>query len=107
MRIFNLARGQGKTMRMLYASEFNDIPILCSTEQQKNYLINMAKQYGINIPTPLTIYKLINTVSTDKHHNNDVVVDDMEYVLKELLKAEYGLNMIGATITRDKDTEIK
>ena len=35
MKIINLGRGKGKTTRLLYASEFNDAPILCSTLNEK------------------------------------------------------------------------
>ena len=38
MKIINLPRGQGKTTRLLYASEFNDAPILCHTHASKDYL---------------------------------------------------------------------
>lgn len=58
MKIFNLARGQGKTMRILYASEFNDIPILCRTDASKSYIVDMAKKYNIDIPQPITIYDI-------------------------------------------------
>ena len=39
MKIINLGRGQGKTTRLLYASEFNDIPILCANHAMKEHLI--------------------------------------------------------------------
>ena len=35
MKIINLGRGQGKTTRLLYASEFNDTPILCANMKHK------------------------------------------------------------------------
>ena len=37
MKIINLGRCQGKTTRLLYASEFNNIPILVATFQQKDF----------------------------------------------------------------------
>lgn len=101
MKIFNLERGEGKTMRMLYASEFNNIPILCHTEHTKKHIIYMAKQYDINIPEPITVYDLIENKIRGKHYNY-IIVDDIDYVLKALL-AKYGLNMMGGTITIDKE----
>lgn len=44
MNIINLGRGQGKTTRLLYASEFNDALILCATHSQKDHLVDMAKK---------------------------------------------------------------
>ena len=49
MKIINLPRGYGKTTRLLYASEFNDTPILCSNDTQKKHLISMAKELGLQI----------------------------------------------------------
>ena len=49
MKIINLGRGQGKTVRLLYASEWNDMPILCATDSQKRHLIDMAKSLGLDI----------------------------------------------------------
>ena len=100
MKIFNLARGKGETMRMLYASEFNNASILCCNGQNKKHIIDMAKQYDINIPEPITIYDLIENKTRGKHCNY-IVVDDIDCVLNVLL-AKYGLNMIGGTITIDK-----
>lgn len=100
MKIFNLARGKGKTMRMLYASEFSNAPILCHSEQNKKYIIDMAKWFDVNIPEPITVFDVIKNNIRGKHIN-DIVVDDIDYVLKQLLST-YGLNMIGGTITTDK-----
>ena len=44
MKIINLGRGQGKTTRLLYASEWQDTPILCATYQEKRYLMDMAEK---------------------------------------------------------------
>ena len=38
MKIINLGRGQGKTTRLLYASEFQNIPILCKDWSAKRDL---------------------------------------------------------------------
>ena len=43
MRIFNLSRAAGKTTRMLYASEFENAPILCRGLPDKGRLMDKAK----------------------------------------------------------------
>lgn len=53
MKIINLGRGQGKTIRLLYASEWNDIPIVCATHTSKEHLIRMARELGLKIPEPI------------------------------------------------------
>lgn len=98
MKIFNLARGQGKTMRMLYASEFNNVPILCCTDSQKTYLINQTKSLKINIPDPISVSDIICNRTRGKHFNK-VLVDEMDDVLREILRFTVNADMIGGTIT--------
>ena len=99
MRIFNLSRGAGKTIRMLYASEYHNAPILCATGKNKQHIMDMAKWKNINIPEPITLADVVDGRTTDK---NDIFVDDMDYVFSQLL-SHLGLNMIGGTITVDKE----
>ena len=101
MRIFNLARGRGKTMRMLYASEYHNAPIVCTTSMSKQYIMDMAKWKGINIPEPIIASEITDGRIRGKNHK-DILVDDMETVLSRML-AQYGLNMIGGTITINKE----
>ena len=58
IKIFNLPRGSGKTTRMLYASEFNNAPIICSTESRKRHIIKAAKELNLEIPDPLTVHEI-------------------------------------------------
>lgn len=86
MNIINLGRGQGKTTRLLYASEFNDMPILCSTETEKSYLWEKAYSYGLKIPQPISV----NDIISNKHRGSNIVdkevlVDEAPYVLQYLL----------------------
>ena len=92
MKIINLGRGQGKTTRLLYASEFNDIPILCSTETEKDYLWKRAYSYGLKIPEPISV----NDIIANKHRgseiaNKPVLVDESPMVLQNLLSS-LGMN---------------
>ena len=83
MKIINLGRGKGKTTRLLYASEFNEAPILCATHQQKQYLVDMAKELSLNIPEPIQvgeIYKRSNII------DKDILVDEAPIVLEMLLR---------------------
>ena len=92
MKIINLGRGQGKTTRLLYASEFNNIPILVATFQQKNLLVNRAGVLGLKIPEPIIVSELM----TDKIRNSnavkkDLLVDEAPMVLQILLN-QLGMN---------------
>lgn len=83
MKIINLGRQQGKTTRLLYASEFNDIPILCATYQQKHYLMDMAKELRLNIPEPIYVAEISNRSSV---MDKDILVDEAPWVLQMFLK---------------------
>lgn len=83
MKIINLGRQQGKTTRLLYASEFNDIPILCGTYQQKHYLMDMAKELRLNIPEPIYVAEISKGSSV---MDKDILVDEAPWVLQMFLK---------------------
>lgn len=98
MKIFNLKRGQGKTTRMLYASEFNNAPIVCYTDLQKQYLMKQAKSIQLNIPEPISISDIICNRTNGKRFNK-ILVDEIDDVLREILKFTINADMIGGTIT--------
>lgn len=86
MKIINLERGQGKTTRLLYASEFNNTPILCSTLTEKQLLIAKANEYGLRIPEPITVNDVIsNKLRGDKSVDDGVLVDEAPRVFNNLL----------------------
>ena len=86
MKIIKLARGQGKTTRLLYASEFNDAPILCHTYASKDYLIDRANDLKLDIPEPIVISDIVNNkLRGNKAMDKDLLVDEAPYVLQALL----------------------
>lgn len=94
MKIINLPRGRGKTTRLLYASEFNYIPILCSTFKQKDLLAKRAYELGLKIPEPIVVSDIVNgTIKGSFIEDKDVLVDEAPAVLQSLL---YNLGMKGS-----------
>ena len=88
MKIMNLGRGQGKTIRLLYASEWQDVPILCATYTQKQHLIDTAKRFGLNIPEPIVASEIATSrIIADKVTDKDLLVDEVPQVLQSLLKS--------------------
>lgn len=86
MKVINLERGKGKTTRLLYASEFNNMPILCSTVIEQKNLIMKANEYGLKIPEPVTVHDVItNKLRGDKSIDNGVLIDEVPMVLDSLL----------------------
>ena len=88
MKIINLGRGQGKTTRLLYASEWNDTPILCATRSEKEHLIYTAKRLGLNIPEPIAVSDLTHsTIRSSDLAQKDMFVDEAHWVLQSLLNS--------------------
>ena len=86
MKIINLGRGQGKTIRLLYASEFNDMPILCATKSEKDYLMEKARACGLKIPEPITVNDIMsNKLRGSETADKDILVDEAPMVLQSLL----------------------
>ena len=110
MRIFNLSRGAGKTMRMMFASEFNNAPILCSNYKTKDYILNMAKRYGLNIPEPITARELYSGYvknALDNHMINDILIDEPLCVLQELLQSiNNNLHIVGCALSDEEKQKL-
>ena len=88
MKIINLGRGRGKTTRLLYASEFNDMPILCSTNIEKKHLMEQAERYELKIPDPISVSDIIsNKLRGSEIAYKDVLVDEAPIVLQNLLSS--------------------
>lgn len=104
MKIINLGRGQGKTTRLLYASEFNDTPILCSTFKQKDELVDKAHKLGLKIPEPIVVSELMTSRIQSSHAvNKDLLVDEAPMVLQALLR-QFGMyGEIKAITLTEKD----
>lgn len=86
MKIINLGRGQGKTTRLLYASEFNGFPILCATFKQKDTLVDMARKLRLEIPEPIVVSELTTSRIKNSHAvNKDLLVDEAPMVLQALI----------------------
>lgn len=102
MKIINLGRGQGKTLRLLYASEWNDIPILCAGDMYKQRLIDMAKELRLCIPEPITVSELFSNRLKERRKIEDVLVDEAPMVLQTFWKSlGMGGEVKAMTLTSD------
>lgn len=106
IRMFNLPRAGGKSMRMVYASEFHKIPILCVNNSAKDNLLYLSKQFGIEIPEPITVGEL-DEYKEKNQGKKDILIDEPLIVLEELLKRKSrGFNIIGCAFSDGKNSEI-
>lgn len=86
MKIINIPRGQGKTTRLLYASEFQNIPILCATYTQKGHLKDRAKELGLEIPEPVVVDEITSGKIKGKEEKYEkIFVDDLHWIFCRLL----------------------
>ena len=93
MKIINLPRASGKTTRLLYASEFNNTPILCMSRDAKQHLLDSAKRLNLEIPEPITPLDItMGGVFKTNMKDLDILVDEAPMVLQSLLS---GLGMNG------------
>ena len=107
MKIINLPRAKGKTTRLLYASEFNNIPILCSNQASKQHLLDSAKRLNLDIPEPITPSDVtMGGVFKTSLRDQDILVDEAPMVLQSLLNC---LGMTGSvkavTLTEKENTK--
>lgn len=84
MRVWNLERGKGKTIRMLYASEYTGNNIITSDLESANILEDKAKELGLNIPKVLSVsdfmYKGLPC-------SEEIIIDEALFVLEALIKS--------------------
>ena len=86
MKIINLGRGQGKTTRLLYASEFNDMPILCANYMMKKDMERKANEYGLKIPEPICVEDIVlEKIRGSEIGEIPLLVDEAPLVLANLL----------------------
>ena len=97
-KVFNLPRATGKSMSMLYAGEFNNVPILCANRSSKESLVDLARRYRIKITEPITVDDFVQ----NKHKYQNVLVDEALSVLKMFLGRT---NIIGLTLSDDDMNE--
>ena len=104
MKIINLPRGGGKTVRLLYASEFNNAPILCRDYNSKWELVDQARKLGLNIPDPIVVSEVASgKLKGANVSGQDILVDEAHWVLQSLLH-HLGMtgNIAAITLTSDE-----
>ena len=107
MKIINLSRGNGKTTRLLYASEFNNAPILCANEIAKQHLLDSAKRLNLEIPEPITVYNLMTKgFVNESFRYMDILIDEAPMVLQHLLGClGMGGSVKAITLTAEENTK--
>ena len=84
MKIIAGGRRTGKTTQLLKEVEKRDGIIITSSKMRAQQLFNMARDLGIDIRMPISLFDLKRSKLTGSMITN-MFVDDAEYVLEHLL----------------------
>ena len=104
MKIINLPRCYGKTTRLLYASEFLNIPILCATYAEKDYLVDQAERLGLTIHEPIVASEITSDrIRGSNATKMDLLVDEAPMVLQNLLNSLGMMGEVKAITLTDED----
>lgn len=93
MKIYNLRRGGGKTIRLLCISEYTNAPILCVDQAHKNFIKREAQGLDIKIPEPITISEM-DSATRGTHIAPDYIVDEALTYLQALIERLSGGQVI-------------
>ena len=85
MKILNLGRGDGKTTQLVKYAAKNHVMILVGNKTSKYYVEDVAKDLKLNVDV-ITVYDF-NKIKNKNKYKYNVVIDDVEFVLSQLLNA--------------------
>jgi L-ribulose-5-phosphate 3-epimerase UlaE len=96
MNVIIKGRQQGKTYKLIIASEVTGYPILVSDSRRKVFLEDMAKEMGCYIPEPMTYER--HRRYPDGFHG-EILIDDAEKIIEKSLENTLGCKVVAVTIT--------
>lgn len=85
MKLIIKPRYSGKTTELIKISAETGVPILVGNRQQAKYIKRMADDLSLWITDPYIISELKNG---DRISPHKILVDDVEYILQQLIGAE-------------------
>ena len=97
MNILIKGRCQGKTTKLIVTSEVTQIPILATDDRRKDFLIDMAKELGCNIPEPISYRQYIRY--PDGRPYKKILIDDAEDIIKKALEDHLRSEVLAVAIT--------
>ena len=97
MRYLIKGRQQGKTYKLIIASEVTGYPILVLDEKRKGFLIDMAKEMGCYIPEPITYERCKKYM--DGLPCERILIDDAEKIIESALNATLRSEVVAVTLT--------
>lgn len=103
MRIINRGRGTGKTAMLISTAYVTGKPIITSTMNTKNSLLDMAERMGIS--ANIEVYTINEWLEYHKLYmpNNEILVDNVELILGDVLSKFLNANVITGTMSVPMD----
>lgn len=93
MKLIKLARGKGKTKRLINKAHNNSIYIVCPNRQRAYYIFQMSQKMGKNILFPISLDEIIMYRMTGNNVKKYLIddIDDIATILiyRYLLKPIY------------------
>lgn len=97
-----MKRGKGKSTALIYTSATTGIPIVTYTKKHCGYITEKAREYGVKIPTPVTVEEVRNG-NLSGTGVTELLIDDAEEIIADALRKYLGRNVVAATLT-DKNS---
>lgn len=103
MRIINRGRRTGKTAMLISTAYVTGKPIITSTMNTKNSLLDMAERMGIS--ANIEVYTINEWLEYHKLYmpNNEILVDNVELILGDVLSKFLNANVIAGTMSVPMD----
>ena len=103
MRIINRGRGTGKTAMLISTAYVTGKPIITSTMNNKNSLLDMAERMGIS--ANIEVYTINEWLECHRSYksSNEILVDNVELMLGYVLSKSLNANVIAGTMTVPMD----
>lgn len=103
MRIINRGRGTGKTAILISTAYVTGKPIITSTMNNKNNLLDMAERMGMS--ANIEVYTINEWLEYHRLYkqSNEILVDNIELILGDVLSKFLNANVIAGTMTVPMD----
>lgn len=85
MEIYTSGRGQGKTLKAIQLSAEKQMPIVCSSYHQMEYIKYRAKEMNLKMPKPIMFDDVRGKVIGNRRR---LIVDDLDILLRRILDGE-------------------
>lgn len=85
IKIFD-TRQTGKTTKIIKLSSENNWPIIVTDMNRLNYVLKLARDKGVNIPTPITVNDMLNNNAKFFRIDQGVIIDDADQMLSMIIR---------------------